>query len=180
MVPEAESSPDKPVGYGAPPVLLCEYRDEAGHTCDALAVFKNPGRRYCRHHYDKLYSAGLLVKVKPVFDPTACSTASQATEALAARALNYVKLHWRGALKAAKKGDTRPCEWALLHTRAVTQLDKGDTGPRISVQVGIALPGLGMPAQASESKALPAITVTMGEAPPQLEAESASVNTPKS
>ena len=182
MVPEAESSPDKPVGYGAPPVLLCEYRDESGEACTARVFVKRPGCRYCRHHYDRLRRAGLiLARPEPNAEkPEATSTVSTARARFLQNADFYSDQHKIATKNASKKGDARPAEWAMSHARVVEPLEKGDSGPRISVQVGIALPGLGMSAQASESKALPAITVTMGEAQPQLEAESASANTPKS
>ena len=85
----------------------------------------------------------------------------------------------RDKMKASKKGDTRPAEWALAHTRAVQPIEKGDSGPRISVQVGIALPGLGMSTQVVDTKALPAVTVSLNEAQPQLEPISADASTAK-
>ena len=157
----------------------CEFRDPDGVACLSEAAFIKPGRIYCRTHYDKLRRDG---KLAPLFTPTdkIAFKVKTASDFLHTAAPAYAELHFLGAMNAAQEGNTKPCEWLLEHTRVVQPIEKGDSGPRISVQVGIALPGLGMSAQASESKALPAITVTMGEAQPQLEAESASVNTPKS
>ena len=168
----------------APVVLICEYRDADGTPCHTPARYKKPGRQFCQKHYLRLYKASKLpLDTSPHTLASGLKGAAAlraAKEKLENAAEEYADLHLLGTRCAAIKGNTAPAEWALTHTRAIAPIEKGDNGPRISVQVGIALPGLGMSAQASESKALPAITVTMGEAQPQLEAESASVSTPKS
>ena len=67
-----------------------------------------------------------------------------AKQYLKSEAFEAAKVLMAGARVAARKGDTRPAEWILLHTRSVEPVNKdGDIGPRVVVQVGVALPGLG-------------------------------------
>lgn len=62
--------------------------------------------------------------------------------ALESNAHRYAQLHMAGAEVAAQRGDTRPAEWALLHTRTITPV-KTDTGPAgVVVHIGVVLPGL--------------------------------------
>lgn len=62
-----------------------------------------------------------------------------------ARQSRYADLHLEAATIAAKRGDADPAQWALLHGGVVKPLPKEapDTGG-ITVNVGIALPGLGL------------------------------------
>lgn len=134
----------------------CEFRGPDGTTCPLEAAFIKPGRVYCRAHYDKLRRDG---KLTPLFTPTdkIALKVKTASDFLHIAAPAYAELHYLAAINAAEKGNAEPCEWALSHTRAVQPLEKSDVGPRISVQVGVLLPGLG--AQQADGQTLPSVTV---------------------
>ena len=140
-------------------------------------------RGLCRSHYDILYRKGRFkpnLSLRPQTDADASLASTlKARLALGKRAETYADMHLVAAREAAKKGISAPCEWALLHTRTITPLEKGDVGPRISVQVGIALPGLGMSTQVIDTQALPAVTVSLNEAQPALEPIPAVASTAK-
>jgi hypothetical protein len=68
-----------------------------------------------------------------------------ARQRIEGNAARYAELHVAGAEVAAARGDTRPAEWGLLHSRAVESV-KGETGATgVVVQIGVVLPGCGTP-----------------------------------
>ena len=69
---------------------------------------------------------------------------ARAKAKLQARAISYADLHHEAAKNAAARGDGRPSQWALEHLRVVEPIIDKDTGPRMTVVVGVALPGLGL------------------------------------
>jgi hypothetical protein len=81
---------------------------------------------------------------------------ARAKAKLQARAISYADLHHEAAKNAAARGDGRPSQWALEHLRVVEPIIDKDTGPRMTVVVGVALPGLGL------EEARPITTVLQG------------------
>jgi uncharacterized Zn finger protein (UPF0148 family) len=68
-----------------------------------------------------------------------------ARERIERNAARYAEIHVAGSEIAAAKGDTRPAEWGLLHSRAVESV-KGESGATgVVVQIGVVLPGCGTP-----------------------------------
>jgi hypothetical protein len=63
---------------------------------------------------------------------------------LQARQVAYADLHFQAATVAAARGDSRPAEWGLIHGRSIEPVNPKDAGQQVVVQVGIALPGLGL------------------------------------
>lgn len=69
---------------------------------------------------------------------------AKAKELLEGNARRYAELHMDGAELAAARGDTRPAEWALLHTRTVESVKgQGEGAQGVIVQIGMILPGCG-------------------------------------
>jgi hypothetical protein len=59
-------------------------------------------------------------------------------------AFRAAELQIAGAERAALKGDTRPAEWLLLHTRTVEPVKTaGDVGGGITINLGVILPHCG-------------------------------------
>jgi len=128
---------------GAKPTVTCRYFEKPTDPPCSKPV---AARGCCHAHYSKLKRAGAF-GTKAI--TTTGSTTLQAKALLHQHAEEYARLHMKGARVAARRGDTRPADWALLHTRTVDPVSKeGESGsPRVVVQVGFALPGLGVGAQ---------------------------------
>lgn len=113
-----------------------------------LSAIENPcglpvkARGYCSTHYRKLARLG-------AFNGSGVSNTKQMTSEakvwLGTVALDVAKMMVTGARIAARKGDTRPAEWILLHTKTVDPVNKesGSKVERVNVQIGLVLPGLG-------------------------------------
>ena len=69
---------------------------------------------------------------------------ARAKAKLQARAVSYADLHHEAARNAAARGDGRPSQWALEHLRVVDPIVDKDSGSRVTVVVGMALPGHGL------------------------------------
>jgi hypothetical protein len=65
-----------------------------------------------------------------------------AADAIERGALEYVAAHRQATRIAALKGDSKPAEWALLHTRVVKPVEKEAAAAGLIVNVGVMLPGL--------------------------------------
>jgi hypothetical protein len=76
-------------------------------------------------------------------------------DVLQRNAFRYAELHQHGAEIAAARGDTRPAEWGLLHTRMVEPLKQQSDGGKVVVQIGMVLPGLADTAPTVSVRALP-------------------------
>ena len=78
------------------------------------------------------------------FVSTPKSIVAEAGDHLLRNQVRYARLHYKGAKIAAAKGDTRPAEWALIHSRAVQPVEKTVSSTNVGVQVyvGALLPGL--------------------------------------
>lgn len=69
---------------------------------------------------------------------------SEAGNALRERARRYVDLHLAATERAAKLGRADPAQWALERIGVVEPRPAvGSDGPRVNVQIGVMLPGLG-------------------------------------
>lgn len=76
-------------------------------------------------------------------------------DTLKSNAHRYAELHKHGAEIAAAKGDTRPAEWGLLHSRMVDPLKQQSEGGKVVVNIGMVLPGLSEHAPTVSVLALP-------------------------
>jgi hypothetical protein len=59
-----------------------------------------------------------------------------------ARQVAYADLHFHAAQVAAAKGDAEPAQWALVQGRSIEPVAKDTTDNRVTVVVGMCLPGL--------------------------------------
>jgi hypothetical protein len=108
---------------------------------------KRPARRICvmcekeGENTPAKYSDGLCDKHSE-YQFTTGEIRRAAREHLERDGVKYAELHMQAAEVAAKRGRSRPMEWALLHTRIVEPVAKEDGASGVVVNVGVVLPGL--------------------------------------
>jgi ribosomal protein L37AE/L43A len=117
-------------------------RPEQSETSDAVATPTNACEACAASATRRIGDAWLCAScAAQTLD--AKSIKAAAREYLSRKSLVYARLHEHGATVAAMKGDTRPAEWALLHSRTVDPIDTDTAaGPKVAVTVGFVLPGL--------------------------------------
>lgn len=108
---------------------------------------KRPARRVCvmcekdGENTPALFSDGMCEKHSE-YQYTTGEIRRAAKAHLERDAVKYAELHMQAAEVAAKRGRSRPMEWALLHTRTVEPVQKESNGSGVVVNVGVVLPGL--------------------------------------
>lgn len=129
----------------------CLY-ETAGELCGKPAI----ARGYCRRHYKALHTAGAFkLGARLNMRPDAITAGNldrnlghieRARIALEAHTEALVQILIEAARNAAKKGDSRPAEWALLHARAFEPVltgghasGKGDSAGGVKVIIGVQL-----------------------------------------
>lgn len=137
----------------------CHY-EMAGQLCGAVVR----ARGYCRKHYMALNRRGAFDAGRPL-QPGAAITEAQVERNIGhldrARLLlqqhteELVGILIEAARKAAKRGDSKPAEWALLHSRTLEPVLTGGAAARpgakeveqgVRVIIGVQLTSNGAPA----------------------------------
>lgn len=133
----------------------CLY-DTDGAICGA----KVRARGYCSKHYKVMLRAKAFDPARPISGGAAnvdrnLGHIDRARQALVEYTEEIVHIYMEGARRAAKKGDTRPAEWLLLHTRTLEPVltggaaskagDNGSQGVRVIIGVQLTNGGAAAP-----------------------------------
>jgi hypothetical protein len=125
----------------------CRY-ELTGGICGKPAI----ARGYCSRHYRALARRGAF---KPNRPPIGTATTekgvqrnldrlSEAKEKLERAAPAFARHLVQASKIAAQKGDSRPAEWGLLHSRAVAPIDatKDEPGRAPIINIGVKVSGI--------------------------------------
>lgn len=129
----------------APPSASCAYRESDGSLCAKTTVAKG----FCSSHYYKLKRAGAFAKPSAAKPSPGHATVlanakslRKAQRQLEANAPTFVAHLVVASENASKKGDSKPAEWALLHSRAIAPIaatSKEASG--VTINVGVKVSG---------------------------------------
>ncbi len=125
---------------------LCNYTLENGAKCNSPNTI---ARGYCEKHYRALKRAGafedLVPKPSRRSDLVLANVASvkRARKQLLKNMPTYADLHLVASKNAAQKGDAKPIEWAMLHTRTVEPIAeaKGSPASGTTINIGVKVSG---------------------------------------
>lgn len=127
------------------PAVGCSFDLGDGRKCLSLQI---KSRGLCIKHYAQLLRAGAFhAGANAPFDPAAIELNRDrliAAKGQLERMAPYAVQQIRHAIKhAAAKGDSRPAEWVLLHSRAIAPVavDRQSSSSGVTVNVGVALAG---------------------------------------
>lgn len=160
----------------------CLFDIGKGKTCGA----EMRARGFCRKHYAQLARKGAF---RPGTEaPADPKTAADVNLGHLARARSVIEQHSETFVKyllmaakvAARKGDSKPAEWALLHSRTLEPIAAAPKGPQnelqgVRVLIGVQLGGTvtGTPALDVRGAAAPSTYVqAVQQIGPVIDAES--------
>lgn len=126
----------------------CPFQLSDTSICNDPNVF---ARGFCQKHYRSLSRAGVFKPDSQTLsrrDQTVRNVAAikRAQKKLLKLAPDFVDLFHEGAKVSAKTGDTKPTQWALLHTRVVEPVqEKSSSTPSHSqpvINIGVKVSGV--------------------------------------